>query len=90
MNLPAKQGEYQVCPQFIREMQECFPAIDVQRQLVLMKAWLLGNKANQKTHRGMRRFIQGWLSRAKPEPVNKPDDRGFIAKHTDRSWREGL
>lgn len=38
----------------------------------------------------MKRFINSWLSRAKPEPVNKPDDRGFIEKHLDRTWREGL
>ena len=72
MNLPAKQGEYSVDQQYICEMQECYPDIDVARQMVLMRAWLISNSSNQKTHRGMKRFINSWLSRAKPEPVNQP------------------
>lgn len=88
MNLPAKQGDYTVDPEFISEMQECYSRIDVPGQLVLMKAWLIANESKRKTHRGMKRFIQHWLSKAKPEA--QTDDRGFIEKHTDRNWREGL
>jgi len=90
MNLPAKQGDYTVDAEFISQMQECYSRIDVPAEMALMKAWLIANESKRKTHRGMKRFIQGWLSRAKPEPVNKPDDRTFVDKHTDRSWRSGL
>jgi hypothetical protein len=90
MNLPAKKETYQIDPQLLADMQECYPAIDVDRELVRMRAWLIANPDKKKTHRGMKRFINSWLSRARPEPLNKPDDRGFIEKHTDKSWRIGL
>lgn len=90
MNLPAKQENYTIDAQFLSDMQECYPAINVEGELKKMRGWLLANENKRKTHRGMKRFINSWLSRAKPEPVNKPDERGLIEKHTDKSWRIGL
>jgi hypothetical protein len=90
MNLPAKKETYQIDPQFLADMQECYPSINVESELLKMKGWLLANPDKNKTHRGMTRFINSWLSRARPEPLNKPDDRGFIEKHKDTSWRAGL
>ena len=69
-------------------MAECYPHLDMDRELLKMKGWLLSN--GLKSDRGMKRFMNGWLSRAKPEPVNKPDERGLIEKHTNRDWRIGL
>jgi hypothetical protein len=90
MNLPAKTDNYLVSDQFLSDMQECYPEIDVPRQLQLMRAWLLSNPDRRKTQRGMKRFINSWLSRAKPEPKSAPDERGFVEKHTDNSWTKGL
>lgn len=90
MLLPAKKEDYPIPPSFIQDMRECYPQIDIDRELIKMRAWLISNPNKLKTHRGMKRFINSWLSRAKPEPTEKVDQRGFIEKHTDRSWRQGL
>lgn len=40
-----------------------YPAVDVMRELRKMAGWLDGNPRNRKTRSGIKRFINGWLSR---------------------------
>ena len=40
-----------------------YPAVDVMRELRKMAGWLDGNPRNRKTRAGIKRFINGWLSR---------------------------
>jgi len=55
--------EYQVTVSFRDEMQQLYQAVDVDRALKSMKAWLISNPKNRKTKSGMPRFINSWLSR---------------------------
>lgn len=55
--------EFPVTQEFIEQMQDCYPAVDVYGELMSMKAWLISNPKNRKTYNGMTRFINSWLSR---------------------------
>ena len=80
------QGDkiYSIDQEFLAVMYECYPLVDIERELIKMRAWLVANPSRRKTLRGMKRFINNWLSKA-PEK-----EKGFIDKHTDKSWRNGL
>lgn len=45
------------------EFKRLFPAVDIEEEFRKMRAWCLGNRANLKTRRGVKRFVTGWLSR---------------------------
>lgn len=47
----------------IDKYKEYYPAVDVEQEIKNMSAWLDANPKNRKTHNGMPRFINGWLSR---------------------------
>lgn len=57
-----KNEEYPVMKSYVSEMQELYPAVNVEQELRSMKAWLINN--NKKTYKGMKRFIGGWLERS--------------------------
>lgn len=46
------------------EWQRLFPAVDVPEQFRKMRSWSLSNPALRKTKRGIKRFVNTWLSRA--------------------------
>ena len=52
--------------------QELYPAVDVMQQLRAMRGWIDANPQNRKTRAGIRRFVNGWLS--------KEQNRGGSAK----------
>ena len=47
-----------------QEYESSYPAIDVRAELRAARQWVIDNPANRKTHRGMCRFLNGWLGRA--------------------------
>jgi hypothetical protein len=56
-------GEFEIYKRDIAAWQEAFPGVDVLQQLKECKQWLVDNPRLQKTRRGIRRFINAWLSR---------------------------
>lgn len=58
------KSEYGVSQKEIDEYAELYPAIDVMQELRNMKGWCLANTAKRKTRRGIRAFINNWLSRS--------------------------
>ena len=46
------------------EYSDCYPEVDIIKELMKMRAWLISNDKRRKTKRGMKRFINSWLSRA--------------------------
>ena len=76
--------EYHIDPDFLQTMIECYPNIDHQKEIREMKAWLVSNPERRKTKRGMKRFINHWFSKSKPK------EKGFVEKHTNKTWREGM
>lgn len=44
--------------------KQAYPGVDIMTELAKMRAWLLANPKQQKTEKGMDKFINGWLDRA--------------------------
>lgn len=66
-----------------KKWQKAYPALDLDRQLAAMGAWLIANpKKAPKSN--WARFIVGWLSRSQDRggdvPTNKPTDKAAIVK----------
>ena len=59
---------------FWKEMRQAYPRHDIRGECVKMKAWLAANESKRKTPTGMKRFIQGWLSREQPATPQQPSD----------------
>lgn len=56
--------DYEVKQEDIIDWQRTYKAIDVDHELDRMRQWLDANPSKRKTERGMKRFINAWLSRA--------------------------
>ena len=62
--LPTNNGEpFDVLEDQAGVWQGQFPGVDVGAELLKIQAWLDANPTRRKTHRGMSRFVVGWLSR---------------------------
>lgn len=69
ITLPLNDGtEYFVTVEQSQEWAGLYPAVDVIQQLRGMRGWLDANPQKRKTRRGIKKFINGWLS--------KEQDRG--------------
>ena len=70
--------EYPFDQKYVDEMQTLYPAVDVLQEMREMKAWLKSNPSRRKTRRGIKSFVNNWLSReqdrgsAKQFRQNKP------------------
>lgn len=58
------QEEFGVTMDMIAEWQDAYQSVDVREELVKIRAWSLSNDNKRKTIKGMKRFINAWLSRA--------------------------
>lgn len=59
--------EYGVTQKDIDEWAELYPAVDILQELRKMKGWSDSNPEKRKTRRGIKRFINSWLSRAQDQ-----------------------
>lgn len=74
--------------------QKVYPAIDVHQELNAMESWLDANPSRRKTKRGIKRFINAWLSRAQdkggsPQVKAKTTSSKYMSiedKLCDVSW----
>lgn len=74
VEIPLNDGsEYPVFRDDVEEYAGLYPAVDVVQELRNMRGWCLANPSRRKTRRGVRSFVNNWLSRAQ--------DRG--AKHAE-------
>ena len=60
--------EYPIYDTDFEEWKELYPAVDIMQELRKMKGWLDSNPTKRKTIRGIRRFINSWLSKAQDRP----------------------
>lgn len=75
--LPVVGGEsYPVSRADLAEWMEAYPGVSIIQELKSMVQWCKSNPKKQKTKRGARKFITGWLSRAqdKPKPHISPNE----------------
>lgn len=57
------KSQFPVTETDMRNWQELYPAVNILQELRNMKGWLDSNPSKRKTKAGIRRFINGWLSR---------------------------
>jgi len=77
--LPLKDGNEWTIPNgFIKEMSLAYPDVDLFTEAKTMRAWLVANPAKQKTKSQIKKFINSWLSRAKPQEIEDDEFRGAI------------
>lgn len=74
IKLPLINGDdYLVTKEYVKELKELYPAVDVEQALRSMRGWLGSHPKNKKTPRGIKRFITGWMSRDQDEASRVPD-----------------
>jgi hypothetical protein len=82
----------------IIQWQKTYPAVDVFAELAKMESWLDANPSKRKTSKGIKRFVNSWLSRAQDRGGSSPiqvegkktiRQRSNLDDLTDISWLEG-
>ena len=79
--------------------QRAFPAVNVHQELLAMESWCDANPAKRKTKKGIKRFINLWLTKAQnqggsPQAKKQIKSDSIRAKSidmqmTDVSWLDG-
>lgn len=76
LTIPLNDGsEYPITESYVEEMQKLYPAVDVMQEFREMRAWSLNNPNRRKTKRGVKSFINRWLSSEQDESAKKPQRR---------------
>ena len=76
ISLPLKDGTlFDVEPVFYEMCKSTYKNVNVEQELKEMCMWLISNESKQKTRRGIKKFINGWLSRSNKAPKPKVDNR---------------
>lgn len=76
--------EYPITQSYIAELSALYPAVDVMQEFRTMKGWCDSNPKKRKTAAGIKRFINGWLSKVQ----NRGGTPGYTqsyAKNTPQS-----
>ena len=68
--------EYPFTQDFIDQMQAAYPAVDVLQEMRAMKAWCLSNPKKRKTSRGIKAFVNSWLSREQDHGGSRQQNTG--------------
>ena len=77
--LPLNDGSsYEVTQSEINEYSELYPAVDVAQEIRGMIGWIKANPTRRKTRRGIKRFMNSWLSRAQDQGGTKGGVRGEV------------
>lgn len=74
--LPCVNGDVWKCDMdFYQECLRLYPNVDLEQEFRNMRGWL--NTHNKKTYRGMKRFVNGWLSREQNKGGKKQKAKAF-------------
>lgn len=65
---------YPVTMQDVEEFRQYYPAVDVESEIRKVAAWSKNNPTKRKTRGGVRKFINGWLSRAQDKGGSSGDE----------------
>lgn len=85
ISLPLNDGtEYKVFQDQCQEWAGLYPAVDVMQQLRSMRGWLDANPKKRKTKRGIKAFINSWLSREQ----NRGGSQRQQPTQARKSWAE--
>ena len=76
LELPLNDGtDYPVEQDFVDQMQQLYPSVDVMQELRSMKAWCIANPSKRKTKNGVKRFINSWLAKEQDKGGKKNQQR---------------
>ena len=64
--------EWQADDSDIIQWQKTYPAVDIFAELAKMESWLDANPSKRKTSKGIKRFVNSWLSRAQDKGGSSP------------------
>lgn len=70
--------EYPITQSYVLELAQLYPAVDIMQELRAMKGWCDANPRKRKTAGGMKRFINGWISKAQ----NRGGTPGYTQTYT--------
>lgn len=80
--IPLNDGTEWTCPtDDYEEYVRLYPAVDVHQAFRDMRAWCNSNKERRKTRRGIKRFVNGWLSREQDKA------KEYAARHRSAKTR---
>jgi hypothetical protein len=69
ISMPIISGkDFPIQQKQVDEWSIAYPAVDVVRQLAVMRQWCLANPAKRKTARGVLSFCNSWLMREQDKP----------------------
>jgi len=77
-HMPCKgpRDTYPVTKEFIEEMKELYPGVDIERETKRAKAWLISNPKKGKTYQGMSKYLNSWYARKQDNPGRSPAPGG--------------
>lgn len=70
--------------------EELYPAVDVVQELKKMKGWLDANPTKRKTKKGVKRFVNGWLSREQDKPHMQSTPRREVPQQSGNPFLDML
>ena len=77
------KSQYPIYQTDIDKWQTLYPAVNVLQQLRAMSGWLDANSEKRKTRKGVKRFINNWLSREQDKGGNKQYGTGTMGASTN-------
>lgn len=84
LTIPLNDGtEYAISAEYADEMQKLYPAVDVLQQFRSMRAWCLNNPERRKTKRGVKAFINRWLSSEQDKSAAKTQQNRKVTTFMD-------
>ena len=92
-NLLLKDGtEYTLTENDVQKLEQLYPEVDVRAEIRKMIGWLDASPERRKTRRGIKRFVNGWISRSydavqKSKSENKPKD-GIIKSNSFHNFEQ--
>ena len=82
-----KDGSEWRCPLAdYEEYVRLYPGVDVAKEFRNMRAWSNSNEEKRKTKRGIKRFVNGWLSRAQDKPSENTSSRTKFCNAPERNY----
>ena len=89
IKLPLINGDdYLVTKEYVKELKELYPAVDVEQALRNMRGWLDSNPRNKKTPRGIKRFITSWISREQDKAPLVPDKSKPVSQNRFNNFHQ--
>jgi len=71
-----KVKTWKVPPDFAKVLEEAYPSLDIEQEILQAKAWVVANPTRRKTAGGMQGFLRNWLAksqnRGSPPSRNAP------------------